>query len=86
MPTRHAASDEAYISESTTAPQDVVPAPVSNDTNRWCVNGLYQIYGDAKMLNKNMVMTRLVTVERQVLTGSLHTVPEVHSFFTRHRL
>lgn len=31
-------------------------------------------------------MTRLVTVERRILTGSLHTVPEVHRLFTRHKL
>ena len=38
------------------------------------------------MLNYKMVMTRFLTVERSVLTGSLHTIPEVHILFTCHRL
>ena len=32
------------------------------------------------------VMTRTLTLERQVLTGSLPTMPEIHNLFTRHRL
>lgn len=40
---------------------------------------------DAKMLNEKGVMTRLVTVECCVLTGSLHTVIKVHRLFKRHR-
>ena len=33
-----------------------------------------------------MVITQLVTVEQRVLTGSLHTVPNVHRFYTVHQL
>ena len=33
-----------------------------------------------------MVITRLVIVERRVLKGSLHTIPDVHNLFTFHRL
>ena len=38
------------------------------------------------MMNEKMVMTRLVTMERIVLKGSLHIIPDVHSLFTYHRL
>ena len=38
------------------------------------------------MLNDKGVMTRLVTVEWQILTGSLNTVPTVHDLFTRNLL
>ena len=38
------------------------------------------------MLNDKMMMTRLVIVERRVLKGSLHTIPDVHNLFTFHRL
>lgn len=38
------------------------------------------------MLNDKMMMTQLVIVERRVLKGSLHTIPDVHNLFTFHRL
>ena len=41
---------------------------------------------DAKFLNDKGVMTRTLTLERRVLTGSLSTMPEIHNLFTRHRL
>ena len=31
-------------------------------------------------------MIRILTIERRVLTWSLHTVPNVHDLFTRHQL
>ena len=31
-------------------------------------------------------MTRTLTLERRVLTGSLPTMPEIYNIFTRHRL
>ena len=31
-------------------------------------------------------MTRTLTLERRVLSGSLPTIPEIHNLFTRHRL
>ena len=31
-------------------------------------------------------MTRTLTLERRVLTGSLPTMPEIHNLFTRYRL
>lgn len=49
---------------------------------RWTVLGIR----NAKFLNNKGVMTRMVTVERQVLKGSLHTFPVEHDLFTRHRL
>lgn len=39
----------------------------------------------AKMLNEKGVMTQLVTVELQVRTGSLHTIPMVHRLFNLHK-
>ena len=72
--------------ESTPAPQDDVPPLVFNEFNRWCVDDLYEIYMDTKMLNDKMVMNRLVTLERRILIGSLDTIAEVHSLFTRHSL
>ena len=44
------------------------------------------MYRDAKLLNDKVVVTRTLTVERQVLIGSLCTVPDVNALFTRHRL
>lgn len=41
---------------------------------------------DAKVLNDKAMMARLVTVERRVLTGSLHIVPNVQRLFTCHML
>ena len=37
-------------------------------------------------MNDKGVMTRTLTLERRVLTGSLPTTPEIHNLFTRHRL
>ena len=31
-------------------------------------------------------MTRTLTLERKVLTGSLPNMPEIHNLFTRHQL
>ncbi|KAG5595790.1 hypothetical protein H5410_037022 [Solanum commersonii] len=53
--------------------------------NRWCVEGQWQIYRDAKMVNEKQKMARLITEERRVLTGSLHTVPDIHRLFNLHK-
>ncbi|KAG5586310.1 hypothetical protein H5410_046744 [Solanum commersonii] len=37
------------------------------------------------MLNEKEKMARLITEERRVLTGSLHTVPEIHRLFNLHK-
>ena len=86
MLAHHASFAEAQSLESAPEPQLEVPAPVPNEPNRWCIDDQYHIYRDAKMLNEKMVMTRLVTIERQVLTGSLCIVPKVQNLFTRHTL
>lgn len=67
-------------------PQFEVPTSVPDLSNRWCVYGQYQIYRDAKSLNNKEVITQTSTVERRVLTGSLHTFPAIHDLFTRHEL
>ena len=38
------------------------------------------------MFNEKGVMTRLVYVERWVVMGSLHTIPEVHTVFKMNKL
>ena len=63
-----------------------VPTPASDQPNWWCVEGQFQVYYDAKFLTDKVVMTRTLTLERWVLTGSLPTMPEIHNLFTRHRL
>ncbi|XP_069144452.1 uncharacterized protein [Solanum lycopersicum] len=78
--------NEADSDDSNLAPQTGVPTPVPDYPNRWCVEGQYQLYTNAKLPNDKEVMTRTLTVERRVLTGSLRTMPAIHEIFTRHRL
>uniref|UniRef100_M1DUQ6 Integrase core domain containing protein n=1 Tax=Solanum tuberosum TaxID=4113 RepID=M1DUQ6_SOLTU len=79
-----ASSDEATSSESVPAPRNDERAPVAGELNRWCVEGQWQIYRDAKMINDKQKMARTITEERRVLTGSLHTVPDIHRLFNFH--
>ena len=81
-----ASSDEADSSESTSGSQAQVPTPATDQPNRWCVEGQFQVYSDAKFLTDKGVMTRTLILERRVLTGSLPMMPEIHNLFTRHRL
>ena len=60
--------------------------PVSDQPNRWCIDGPFQVYSDAKFLNDKGVMTRTLTLERRVITRSLPRMPEIHNLFTRYRL
>ncbi|KAG5576770.1 hypothetical protein H5410_056904 [Solanum commersonii] len=76
-----ASFNEATSSESIPAPPNDGPTPVAGEPNRWCVEGQWQIYRDAKMVNEKQKMARLITKERRVLTGSLHTVPDIHRLF-----
>ncbi|KAG5610681.1 hypothetical protein H5410_021962 [Solanum commersonii] len=46
-----ASSDEATSSESIPAPRNDDPTPVASELNRWCVEGQWQIYRDAKIVN-----------------------------------
>uniref|UniRef100_M1DRD1 Integrase core domain containing protein n=1 Tax=Solanum tuberosum TaxID=4113 RepID=M1DRD1_SOLTU len=80
-----ASSDEATSSESVPAPRNDNPTPVAGEPNRWCVEGQWQIYRDSKMKNDKEQMARLITEERRVLTGSLHTVPDIHRLFNLHK-
>uniref|UniRef100_M1DFQ0 Integrase core domain containing protein n=1 Tax=Solanum tuberosum TaxID=4113 RepID=M1DFQ0_SOLTU len=63
----------------------IEPAPVAEETNRWCVDGQYQIYRDACMLNENDNPTRLITEEHQDLKDSLHIAPIIEGLFHKHR-
>uniref|UniRef100_M1DUE6 Integrase core domain containing protein n=1 Tax=Solanum tuberosum TaxID=4113 RepID=M1DUE6_SOLTU len=78
-------SDEATSSESVPAPRSNNPTPGAGEPNRWCVEGQWQIYRDAKMKNDKEKMARLITKELRVLTGSLHTVPNIHRLFKLHK-
>uniref|UniRef100_M1DH00 Integrase core domain containing protein n=1 Tax=Solanum tuberosum TaxID=4113 RepID=M1DH00_SOLTU len=76
----------------TTPPQEEVPVPRNNnpdpvegEPSRWCVEGQWKIYWDAKMLNEKERMARLNTEERKVLTGNLHTMPDIHRLFKLHK-
>ncbi|KAK4721403.1 hypothetical protein R3W88_011636 [Solanum pinnatisectum] len=69
----NASSSEGDSAGHIPVPLNTNPALVSEEPNRWCVSGQYQIYRDARMLNEKDRMARLVTEERRVLTGSLHT-------------
>ncbi|KAG5599181.1 hypothetical protein H5410_030551 [Solanum commersonii] len=46
-----ASSDETTSSEPIPAPPNDAPTPVAGEPNRWCVEGQWQIYRDAKMVN-----------------------------------
>lgn len=58
---------------------------MSDKPNRLGVKVQYLVYRDSNMLNEKGVITRLVTMENLVITGSLHTFPEVHKLFNLHR-
>ena len=79
-------SDDAESSDSTSGALAQVPTPASDQPNRWCVDDQFQVYSDAKFLTDKGVMTRTLTLERRVLTGSLPTMPKIHNLFTKHRL
>ena len=83
---KSASYDEADSSESTPGSPTHAVIPVADQPNRWCVDGQYQVYSDAMFLNNKGVMTRTLTLERLVLTGSLPIMPDIHNLFTRHRL
>uniref|UniRef100_M1DR12 Integrase core domain containing protein n=1 Tax=Solanum tuberosum TaxID=4113 RepID=M1DR12_SOLTU len=80
-----ASSSKATSVGDILVPQNTDPSPVAEEPNRWCVRGQYQIYRDARMLSEIEKMARLVTEERRVLTGSLHTAPDIHPLFQRHK-
>uniref|UniRef100_M1DGH1 Integrase core domain containing protein n=1 Tax=Solanum tuberosum TaxID=4113 RepID=M1DGH1_SOLTU len=65
-----ASYDEVTSSESILVPRNDEPTPVAGDPNRWCVEGQWQIYRDAKMINDKQKMARLITEERRVFQGA----------------
>uniref|UniRef100_M1DLG8 Integrase core domain containing protein n=1 Tax=Solanum tuberosum TaxID=4113 RepID=M1DLG8_SOLTU len=82
---RATSSDEATSAGDILVPPNNEPAPVAEETNRRCVEGKWILYRDAKMLNKKQNMAQLITEEHRVLTGSLHTIPDIHRLFQQHR-
>ena len=85
-PATLASLDEADCSESTPGSPARALNPATDHPTRWCVDGQFQVYSDAKFLNNKEVMTLTLILERWVLMGSLPTVPQIHNLFTRHRL
>ena len=84
--TQSASCDETNSSESTPGSRTRALTPVADHLNRWCVDGQYQVYLDAKFLNDKGFMTQTLTLERRVVTGSLPTMLDIHNLFTKHRL
>uniref|UniRef100_M1DXJ6 Integrase core domain containing protein n=1 Tax=Solanum tuberosum TaxID=4113 RepID=M1DXJ6_SOLTU len=80
-----ASADEATSSDSIPVPRNDDPTPVAGELNRWCVEGQWQIYRDAKMINDKQKMAQTITEERRVLIRSLHTVPDIHQLFNFHK-
>uniref|UniRef100_M1DBZ8 Integrase core domain containing protein n=1 Tax=Solanum tuberosum TaxID=4113 RepID=M1DBZ8_SOLTU len=80
-----ASSDEATSSGEVPVPRIYDPDPVAGEPNRWCVEGKCQIYRDARMRNEKEKMAHLITEERRVLTGSLHTILDIHLIFQLHK-
>jgi len=56
-----ASSYEADSAEDTIVPPCSEPPKDATEPNRWYVDGQYQIYKDARMLNENDKMSRLIT-------------------------
>uniref|UniRef100_M1DEF0 Integrase core domain containing protein n=1 Tax=Solanum tuberosum TaxID=4113 RepID=M1DEF0_SOLTU len=80
-----ASSDESTSSRNVPIPPNKDPVPIAGEPNRWCVEGQWQIYRDASMLNEKRVKARQITEERRVLTWSLHNVPDIHQLFQHHK-
>ncbi|KAG5585447.1 hypothetical protein H5410_045881 [Solanum commersonii] len=80
-----ASADEATSSESVPIPRNEVPTLVAGEPNRWSVEGQWQIYRDANMRNNKGKKAQLITEERRVLMGSLHTVLDIHQIFNLHK-
>uniref|UniRef100_M1DI46 Integrase core domain containing protein n=1 Tax=Solanum tuberosum TaxID=4113 RepID=M1DI46_SOLTU len=80
-----ASSNEATSSGEVPMPQSYDPDPVAGEPNIWCVEGQWKIYQDAKMLNEKEKMARLITEEHIVLTGTLHTILDIHRLFQLRR-
>ncbi|KAK4726868.1 hypothetical protein R3W88_031785 [Solanum pinnatisectum] len=76
-----ASFDEATSSGEVPVPRNYDPDLVAEEPNRRCVEGQWQIYRDSRMQNEKEKMARLITEERRVLMGSLHTIPEIHRLF-----
>uniref|UniRef100_M1DU82 Integrase core domain containing protein n=1 Tax=Solanum tuberosum TaxID=4113 RepID=M1DU82_SOLTU len=62
-------SDEATSSGKVPVPRNYDPELVAKEPNRWCFEGKWQIYRDARMWNGKEKMARLITEERRVFTG-----------------
>ena len=52
-----ASSDEVDSSESTSGSPAKAPTPATDHPNRWCVDGQFQVYSEAKFLIDKGVMT-----------------------------
>lgn len=72
--------------DSTLAPLIDVLEQHVDQPNRWCGEGQYQVYTDAKVIFCNVVVTGTLVVELQVLKGSLLSISNAQDLFSRHLL
>lgn len=65
------------VSEDTPTPRSDDSTLVGDKPKRWCIEGKWNVYRDARMLNEKGVMIPLVTEERRVLAESFPIVHKV---------
>uniref|UniRef100_M1DVK8 Integrase core domain containing protein n=1 Tax=Solanum tuberosum TaxID=4113 RepID=M1DVK8_SOLTU len=80
-----ASSEEATCSREVPVPRNYDRDPMAEEPNRWCVEGQWKIYLDARMQNQKEKAARLIIEERRVLTGILHTILDIHQIFYLHK-
>uniref|UniRef100_M1D955 Integrase core domain containing protein n=1 Tax=Solanum tuberosum TaxID=4113 RepID=M1D955_SOLTU len=80
-----ASSDEATSSGEVPVPPNTDTHLVAEEPNRWYVEGQWQIYMDASMLNEKRKKAQLITEKRRVLTERLHTIPNIHQLSQKHK-
>lgn len=85
-PDHSASSNEVDNVDSTLAPLIDVLEQHVDQPNRWCGEGQYQVYTDAKVIFCNVVVTGTLVVELQVLKGSLLSISNAQDLFSRHLL
>uniref|UniRef100_M1DL65 Integrase core domain containing protein n=1 Tax=Solanum tuberosum TaxID=4113 RepID=M1DL65_SOLTU len=73
------------IDEDTDAEKDPAYVPPTIRTSPTAPRITQNQTRDAKMINEKGNMARLINEERKVLIGSLHTMPDIHRLFQKHK-
>uniref|UniRef100_M1DJD1 Integrase core domain containing protein n=1 Tax=Solanum tuberosum TaxID=4113 RepID=M1DJD1_SOLTU len=60
-------SGDSASSSNALVPPRAEPNPSTTEPNKWCIEGQYQIYFDAKMLNEHQKIAHIITEERQAV-------------------